>query len=154
MSSWGTAAKGLWDSPFPLEDEKQLGERVGGGEGRNNLPPCEICQKGIPGSNLTRDLSLSLGGLSRWKQSLMASFYALSPIPPGSCFLITVKWGSSGAVSKRASYFHWGYMLPHETHSEMLLLAYLASLSLFFFFPLSYKPTLTPSREPWFENPF
>lgn len=94
-----------------------------GGEGRNNLPPCEICQKGIPGSNLTRDLSLSLGGLSQGKQRPISSFYALSPNPPGSCFLITVKWESFRAVSKWASYLHHGCMLPHDTHSEMQLLA-------------------------------
>lgn len=119
-------AKGLLDSP--LEDERWLGEMAGGG-GTNNLPPCEICQKWIPGSHLTKDLSLPLGGLPPGKQRLISSFHALCiSNPPWLLLLSHCKMGMLWGSFKKSQLFSWG--LPYETHSMILFLAHLA-----FFFP-------------------
>lgn len=122
-------AKGLLDSP--LEDERWLGEMAGGG-GTNNLPPCEICQKWIPGSHLTKDLSLPLGGLPPGKQRLISSFHALCiSNPPWLLLLSHCKMGMLWGSFKKSQLFSWG--LPYETHSMILFLAYLA-----FFSPLMF----------------
>lgn len=133
-------AKGLLDSPFPLQDETRPEEIVGEG-GRNNLPPCEICQKWIPGSHLTKDLSLSLGGLPPGKQRLLSSFHALCiSNPPWLLLLSHCKMGMLWGTFKIRQLFSWG--LPYGAHSMILFLAYLA----FFFPPLCFihKSTLTP----------
>lgn len=46
----------------------------------------------------------------------------VSQIPPGSCFLVTVKWGCFGAVSKRASYFHGDFLMKHTRWYYFLLI--------------------------------
>lgn len=126
FSSQRKGAKGLLESPFPLKDETWLEENVGGG-GRNNFPPCEICQKRIPGSHLTKDLSLSLGGLPPGKQKLISSFHALCISNPPWLLLLSRKMGMLWGSFKMSQLFSWGF--PYETHS-ILFLAYLA-----FFFP-------------------
>lgn len=153
FSSQRKGAKGLLDSPFPLEDETWL-EGNGGGGGRNNLPPCEICQQWIPGSHLTKDLSFSLGGLPPGKQKLLSSFHALCiSNPPWLLLLSHCKMGMLWGSFKMKQLFSWG--LPYGTHSMILFLAYLAFLFSFFFsLCFIHKSTLTLSKESYLESSF
>lgn len=154
LSAQGEDAKGLLDSPFPLEDEMWLGERVGEGERRNNSPQCEICWNRIPGSHLTRDLSLSLGGLPPRKQRLISSFHALCiSSSPRLLLLNHCKMRKLWAVSKWANYFQGDYVLPYETCSRIrfVLIWWFEVV-----FPSVYIINLLwiPYKEPWLGSSF
>lgn len=104
----GSGCKGSVGLPSPSRMKRGLGNGRGG-KGRNNLPPCKICQKGIPGSHLTRDLSLSLGGLPPGKQTLIPSFHALCiSNPPRLLLLNHCKMGKLWGSFKMSQLFSWG----------------------------------------------
>lgn len=141
LSSWGAGAKGLSDS-LPPRGWNVAWEMVEGERGGIICRHARSVKREFLGATLQGIWACPLvvcpQGNKGWYLVFML---CVSPIPPGSCFLITVKWGSFGVVSKWASYFHGGYVLPYEARSRVLFLVYLA---LFSSLSLSHKSTLTP----------
>lgn len=121
--------------PSPSRMKFGLGKWYGGEAGRNNLPPCEICWKGIPGSHLTRDLSLPLGGLPQGKQRLIATFHALCiSSPPRLPLLNHCKIGMLWGRIKMSQLWSWELCASSWNTLKDAISCYLAFLLPFFFF--------------------
>lgn len=113
-------AKGLLDSP--LDDETWLGKWQEEGE-RIICRHVRSVKSEFLGAILQRIWACPLVVCPQGNKGWYPVFtLCVSQIPPGSCFLVTVKWGCFGAVSKRASYFHGDFLMKHTRWYYFLLI--------------------------------
>lgn len=109
----GRVRRVCWTLPFPSRMKRGLREMEEEGGGIICRHVRSVSSEFL-GATLQRIWVFPLVVCLQGNKSCYPVFtLCVSQIPPGSCFLVTVKWGCFGAVSKWNSYFHGGFLMEH-----------------------------------------